>query len=151
MKTNSRQDIDNFIKARSIAIAGVSRNSQSFSAQVVTHLSKQDYELMLINPAFDDSSDPHKFKQVSDLPNKVNHLLILTPSAQTYGIIQQAIEKGIKNIWIQQQSETPDALLLAKSSNLNIVYGQCIFMFTNPAGFHKLHYHVNRIFRLLPS
>lgn len=151
MKTSSRQDIDNFIKARTVAIAGVSRNVQSFSAQAVTHLSKQGYELLLVNPAFENSPDSHHFKQVSDLPDNINYLLVLTPPAQTLEVIKQAIKKGIKNIWIQQYSETSEALLLAQSASINLVFGHCIFMFTQPEGFHKFHYNIKRIFRSLPS
>ena len=101
MKTSSRQDIDNFIKARTVAIAGVSRNVQNFSAQAVTHLSKQGYNLLLVNQAFENSPDSHYFKQVSDLTDNINYLLVLTPPAQTPKVTEQAIKKGIKNIWIQ--------------------------------------------------
>lgn len=92
-----------------------------------------------------------KIKSIGKLPADVKHLLVLTPAIETEAVVQQAIEKGIDNIWIQQTSETSAAIELALANKVNLVHHQCIFMFTKPTGVHKFHYTVKKIFGKMPK
>lgn len=152
MELISKQKIDYFLDCKSIAIVGASRNEKSFSAQVAKQLSKIGYRLWYVNPQFTSQEmDLGRTWTVALLPENVNHLLVLTPKSQTESVVQQAIDKGIKDIWIQQQSETPEALKLAQQNNLNVVHHQCIFMYTQPEGIHKFHHRVKKFFGSLPK
>ncbi len=148
MNKTTLHQIETFLNCKTIAIAGASRNAQSFSAQVATHLKKLGYNLFLINPNFEQTEE--KITSINALSQDVNNLLIITPKSQTETVLKQAIDKGIKNIWIQQTSDTPEAIKLGLESNINLVYGQCIFMFTKPSGIHKFHYQLKRVFGSLP-
>jgi predicted CoA-binding protein len=152
MEYISKRTIDHFLECKSIAIAGASRDEKSFSAQVAKQLSKLGYNLWYVNPQFEpEEAANHRLQSVDLLPPAVNHLLVLTPKSQTESVIQQAIAKGIQDVWIQQQSETPQALKLAHENKLNMVHHQCIFMFTEPAGIHKFHHRVKKFFGALPK
>ncbi|MGE5427003.1 MAG: CoA-binding protein [Methylococcaceae bacterium] len=152
MELISKHTIDHFLDCKTIAIAGASRDEKSFSAQVAKQLSKIGYNLWYINPQFEaDEAVNNRVKSVAMLPEDVNHLLVLTPKAQTELVLHQAIAKGIKDVWIQQQSETPQALQLAQQNQLNTVHHQCIFMFTEPEGIHKFHRGIKRFFGTLPK
>jgi predicted CoA-binding protein len=152
MELISKHTIDHFLDCKTIAIAGASRKEKSFSAEVAKQLSKIGYNLWYINPNFKPSEAENKRVQsVAMLPEDVNHLLLLTPKAETEKVLQQAIAKGIKDVWIQQHSETPKALQLAQQNNLNTVHHQCIFMFTEPVGIHKFHRGMKRFFGALPK
>lgn len=146
------QQINSFINAPSIAIAGASRNEKSFSANVVQHLRRQNYPLWLINPNFGNEKNAiNQLSAISQLPPNVRHLLIITPSSQTDALVQEAIDHGITHIWIQQQSETESALQLAIDNGIHLVHHECIFMFTTPTGFHKFHRNIRRLFGTLPA
>jgi len=152
MKPVTKQNIDDFLNCKTIAIAGVSRNEKSFSAQVAVHLQQLGYELWQINPNFDQTLlKEKKVKTISEMPPNVNNLLILTSSSQTESVLQQAIEKGIKQIWIQQKSDTPTTLKMGFESGINMIYGHCIFMFSQPEGFHKFHYNLKKFFGGIPK
>lgn len=152
MELISKHTIDHFLDCKTIAIAGASRDEKSFSAQVAKQLSKIGYNLWYINPQFKpEEAENKRVQSVAMLPDEVNHLLVLTPKAQTELVLQQAIAKGIKDVWIQQQSETPQALQLAQQNQLNTVHHQCIFMFTEPEGIHKFHRGIKRFFGTLPK
>lgn len=152
MEFISKQRIDHFLDCQSMAIVGASRNEKSFSAQVAKHLNELGYNLWYVNPGFEpQEAQNRRLRSVAMLPDHVNHLLVLTPKKQTQSIVQQAIDKGIKDLWIQQQSETPEALQLSREHNLNTVHHQCIFMFTEPTGIHKFHHRVKKFFGTLPK
>lgn len=148
----SKKQIDHFLDCKTMAIAGASRDEKSFSAQVAKQLEKIGYNLWYINPQFKPQEvEKQRLQSVDMLPGNVSHLLILTPKAQTESVVRQAIDKGIKSLWIQLQSETPEALNLARQNNLDTVHHQCIFMFTEPEGIHKFHRRVKAFFGALPK
>lgn len=152
MELITKQKIDHFLDCKSMAIAGASRNEKSFSAQVAKQLIKLGYNLWYVNPRFDPLEiENQQISSLAMLPGNVNHLLVLTPKDQTESVVQQAIAKGIKNLWIQQYSETPGALELARQNNLNTVHHQCIFLYTQPEGIHKFHHRLKSLFGSLPK
>lgn len=152
MELITKQKIDHFLDCKTIAIAGASRHEQSFSAQVAKHLNELGYNLWYVNPGFEPNEvENRRVQSITMLPNDVDHLLVLTPKSQTASVMQQAIDKGIKNVWIQQESETPDALELTRGIGMNVIHHQCIFMFTQPTGIHKFHHGLKKFFGGLPK
>ncbi len=148
----TQKNIEKFLACRNIAIVGASRNKKSFSAEVGSHLQKLGYQLHFINPAFaTDAPDDKHLADIGQLPSQVDALLILTAPTRTAHIVDAAICKGIKNIWIQQMSDTPSAIEAALKANVNIIHHHCIFMFTSPVGIHKFHYRIKKIFGGLPQ
>ncbi|HLP04104.1 MAG TPA: CoA-binding protein, partial [Paludibacter sp.] len=85
------------------------------------------------------------------IPETELNLLVLTAPQHTSGIIEQAIVKGIKNIWIQQESETPAAIKLCEAASLKPIYNHCIFMFSKPTGIHHFHYGLKKFFGSMPK
>lgn len=151
MKT-SRKSIEEFISAKKIAIAGVSRDPKKFGHTIFADLQKKGYEIYPVNPAIDEIGGVTCYHSVSQLPQEVRHLLILTPKNKTLEVLKEAFAKGINNIWIQQMSDTPEALDYAKGKPINLVAKQCILMWTDPvSGVHKFHKTIMKIFGALPK
>ena len=151
MERNTRKDIEQFLECRTIVVAGASRKAKSFSASVILHLESIGYNILSVNPNFSENSlERNEYKSMTDLPEGVNNLLVLTSPLQTASVMKQAMEKGIGNIWIQQKSDTPEALEIGKQAGINLISNQCIFMFTQPDGIHKFHYGMKKLFRTIP-
>ena len=148
----TKQLIDNFYKEKKIAIAGVSRNPKKFGYQVFNELNKKGYEIFPINPKANTIENIACYADVESLPTQVNSLLILTPKDQTDDILRSALNKGIKNIWVQQMSETADTIRIAEEYEKEIIHHKCIFMFSEPViGFHKFHRTLVKIFGQMPK
>jgi predicted CoA-binding protein len=75
----------------------------------------------------------------------------MTKKDQTAGVVREALTKGIQNIWIQQSSDSPEALGLLKEAKVNAITGQCILMHHKPGGMHKFHRNLKRFFGALPK
>lgn len=152
MELISKQKVDHFLSCKTLAIAGASRHESSFSAQVAKHLTKLGYDLWYVNPGFEPNESANKrLQSIAQLPEEVNHVLVLTNKSQTESVMQQVVDKGIRNVWIQQQSETPVALEMAQKNGVNAIHHLCIFMFSQPEGLHKFHYSIKKIFGTLPK
>ena len=150
MEKVTKAQIDDFLSCKTIAVVGVSRSEKSFSASVVEHLKRLEYKVLQINPKFE-TCESDQFRSVDELPDEKLHLLIITPKSETLKVLQEAISKGITSVWIQQTCDTPEALKLGFESGIKMVYGECIFMFSKPEGFHKFHYVVKSFFGGAPK
>ncbi|MDD2854983.1 MAG: CoA-binding protein, partial [Desulfuromonadaceae bacterium] len=69
-----------------------------------------------------------------DLPSKVESISMITPPAVTAKLVPLAIERGIKNIWMQPGAEHPDAVALCREKGVNVIAdGSCVLVVL---GFH---------------
>lgn len=135
----SKALVEEFVTQPVIALAGLSRSGNKFSNMVFTELKQNGYRILPVNPQAETIQGERCFPNLSALPEPVNAVLVMTPPAQTAEVVKQAAAAGIRNVWIQQGAETPEALELAQQHNLQVVSGECIMMFAGKAGFHKFH------------
>jgi len=148
----TKQAIDTFLAGKKIAIAGVSRNAKKFGYQAYLDMKSKGFEVYAVNPNTDVIDGQPCHRSLATLPPEVKHLLVVTPKPETLGVVQNAIGKGMDNIWIQQMSETPEAIEFAKGHPVNLVTNACILMHCSPVkGVHKFHRGLMKLFRLLPS
>ena len=134
-------DIQKFLEPKKLAIAGVSRNPKKFGGAVFKELKEKGYELYPINPNADEIDGVKCYSDVSSLPENVKHLFIVTPKQETDAIADAAVQKGMRMIWIQQKSETPEAVKTIEDAGIPLIHNKCIFMFVEPVkgphGFHR--------------
>lgn len=150
MKANLNQ-IETFLKQKKIALVGASRNEKKFGSQVLKHLIENGFEVHPVHPETDSLQGIKTYHSIEMLPDDVQSICLLTNKNNTDLVLAKVMEKGIKNIWIQQFSETPDTVKKASDSELNIIIGRCIFMYTNPKGVHLFHQRLNKLFRKFAS
>jgi uncharacterized protein len=151
MKT-SRKSIDSFLEAKEMAIAGVSRDPKKFGFVVYKDLKEKGFKVYPINPNTADIGGETCYSEIAGLPDNVKNLLLVTAKTRSLPLLREAVEKGISNVWIQQKSETPEALDYARSQNMNLVSGECILMHTDPVkGFHKFHRNLRKFFGGMPK
>lgn len=147
MKAN-REQINQFLATETIALAGVSRDPKKFGNQVFQHLLTHNYALLPIHPEAAEINGINCLKSISEVPETTKAIWIALQKPEVPKALKEALDKGIKNIWIQQFSESPEVIEMAKVSDANIVLGRCIFMYTQPEGFHKFHETITKIFRV---
>ena len=143
----SLQSIQAFLEPKELAIAGVSRNPKKFGRSVYEHLKENGYRLYPVNPNADTIDGEFCYTSIDDLPSSVDRIFIVTPPGKTTESVKQSLDKGIQNIWIQQRSDTPEALELMADQDVNLIYNKCIFMFADPIkGAHGFHRFLSKLF-----
>ncbi|MDP4265946.1 MAG: CoA-binding protein [Bacteroidota bacterium] len=151
MSKISAKDIESFCKLESYAIIGVSKNPKKFGNIVYTKLKEKGYNVVPVNPNAQNIGNDKCYKNIKNIPCKSDGIIILTKPHNTSGIIKDAIDIGIKNIWIQQKSESDEALEIAFRNNINPIFGQCILMYMLPKGIHLLHRKIKSFFGQMPK
>lgn len=144
------KQINEFLEAQPIAMVGVSRNPKKFGYAAFKELKDKGMKIIPVNPHADQIMGEKSYPNVSILPPEVKGLIIFTKKEKTAGIVREAREKGIKQIWIQQMADSKEALEVLKDSGINCITGQCILMHFKPNGIHKFHGSIKKFFRSFP-
>jgi len=147
----SLKQIEDFIASAPVAMAGVSRNPKKFGQAAFKELKEKGMNIIPINPSANEILGVKVYKDVNSLPAEVNGLIIMTKKDQTAGIVREAKAKGIRNIWIQQHSDSKDAIKELDGSGINYVTGECILMHYKPNSIHKFHRALSKFFGFFPK
>jgi len=76
----------------------------------------------------------------------VDGVLVSVPPQKAKTVLQDASAAGIKNVWLQQGSESGEVLSLARQLELNVISGKCILMYAPPVrSFHGFHRFVMKL------
>lgn len=133
-------EIQTFLAPRKIAVAGASRNVKKFGGVIFKELREKGFVLYPVNPNAEEIQGVKCYKTVEDLPDDVEHLLIVTQKNETESVAKSAVKKGIKMIWIQQKSDTPEAINIIEEAGIPLIYKKCILMFADPVkSIHAFH------------
>jgi len=132
--------VEDFITSKRLAIAGASRSGTKFGNAAYKELKTRGFEVYLIHPEADSIDGEPCYRNLSDLKDKVDGVVVSVPPAQAEKVLHEAAEAGVRNVWLQQGAETMDLLKLGSDLELNMVSGKCILMYAPPVrGFHGFH------------
>ena len=145
------KQIDEFIDSKPIAMVGVSRNPKKFGYTAFKELKEKGMSIIPVKPEADEILGEKVYPNVKVLPSDVQGIIIITRKDKTATIVREAKEKGIKQIWVRQMSDTKEALDELKSSDIKYVTGECILMHFKPHGIHKFHRGLKKFFGRFPK
>lgn len=103
-------------------------------------LKKAGKTVYAVDPSNGEIEGDKAYPDLKYLPGVPDGIVLEVPKDQTVRWVRAAVEAGIKNVWIHQQTETPEALAAAREANMNVCYGTCAVMYNVP-GFspHAIH------------
>jgi uncharacterized protein len=147
----SLKQIKEFMASEPIAMIGVSRDPKKFGFIAFRELKEKGMNIIPVNPYASEIQGIKVYPDIKSLPSEVKGVIIMTKKEQTAGIVREAKEKNLKQIWIQSSSESKEAIKELMDSDVNYIYGQCILMHYKPHGIHTFHGRLNRFFRRFPK
>lgn len=145
------KQIEEFLASDPVAMAGVSRNPKKFGFAAFRELKEKGMNIIPVNPNATEIHGEKVYPDIKSLPDNVRSLIIMTAKHKTAGIIKEAREKGIRQIWIQQMAESSDALKELEGSGINYITKECVLMHYKPHGIHKFHAGIRKFFRSFPK
>lgn len=123
-------DIENFFHSKAFAVIGASTNRSKFGNKVLRCYIQNNKTVYAVNPNETLIEGVTCYKSLNELPGEVESISIITPPSATEKIVDQAIEKGIKNIWMQPGAESQQAVNKCKSHHINVIAGgPCILVY----------------------
>lgn len=145
------KQIEEFLASEPVAMAGVSRNPKKFGFAAFRELKEKGMNIIPVNPNATQIHGEKVYPDIKSLPDNIRSLIIMTAKQKTAGIVKEAREKGIRQIWIQQMAESSDAIKELEGSDINYITKECILMHYKPHGIHKFHAGLRKFFRSFPK
>lgn len=143
MKTES---INSFLKLKNIAVIGVSRSRKGFGVAVYNHLKENGFTVFAVNRKGGFSNSTKLYQSLFKIDHQIDGIITIVPPDETEIVIHQAKDLGINNIWMQQGSESKNAIEFCEQNKINYVANECILMFAEPVNsIHRFHRLINRI------
>jgi predicted CoA-binding protein len=128
MKTIDEK-INAFLAAPAFGVAGASKNRDKYGNKVLRCYQLNGREAVPVNPVEAEIEGVACVKTVADLPPEVQSLSVITPPRITDQVVEQAIAKGIKHIWMQPGAQSAAAIAAAEAAGLNVIAdGSCILV-----------------------
>jgi len=129
---------EDFLAERSIAVVGVSR-TKGFGNMAFRELKKKGYHVYPVNQYATVVEGEKCYCSLNDLPGPVGGVLTVVPPAQTEKVVADCVRLGIRRVWMQQGSESQEAIRLCEENGISAVHSACILMYATPTSFHRFH------------
>jgi predicted CoA-binding protein len=149
---NSKKAVEDFIAQKKIAVVGVSRKKTKFGNAIYKELKLKGYNVFPINPHINAFEGDACYPDLLSLPEKVDAVVINVPPMQTEKIVREAKQAGINKVWLQQGSQSEEAVKFCEENGIDCVSNECILMFAQPSAFiHRAHRWVWGVLGKLPA
>jgi predicted CoA-binding protein len=127
---NNHQSIDKILaEAKTIAVVGLSSNTQKAGYYVPAYLKRQGYTIYAVNPTLTEglNGDP-AYATLADVPGPIDLVLLFQRSENVPPFVDQAIAVGAKAIWMQQGIAHEEAARQAEAAGLDVVQNACMMV-----------------------
>jgi hypothetical protein len=113
---------------RTIAVIGLADDPNKPSNYVPAYMQKQGYRILPINPTVEAVLGEKSYARLADLPIKPDVVNVFRLPRFIPAIVDQMIELGLKNIWVQQGIINAEAAARAEAGGIHVVMDRCIMV-----------------------
>ena len=122
-------DIDAFLAGEPFAVVGASTNREKYGNKVLRAYQQNNKAVHPINPRAAEVEGLKAYPDLASLPEVPHGVSIITPPAITEQVVRQAVELGIKHIWMQPGAESASAVAYGRKNGVNMAgYGPCVLV-----------------------
>jgi predicted CoA-binding protein len=112
---------------KNIAVVGMSPTEGKPANYVPKYLIEKGYNVIPVNPIYDNILGRKSYPKVSDIPHAVDIVDIFRKSEDIPPITRDVIQKhGIKVLWMQLGIHNQEARETAEKNGLEVIYNRCI-------------------------
>jgi len=113
---------------RRIAVVGLSPKPARPSNQVAAYLLRAGYDVIPVNPGHAEILGRPCYPDLLAIPGSIDMVNIFRRSEEVLPIVQAAIEKKVKAIWMQQGIVNEEAAALAEKQGIAVIMDRCLMV-----------------------
>ncbi|WP_432821819.1 CoA-binding protein [Trichloromonas sp.] len=123
------QQIATFLESPAFGVVGASPNRDKYGNKVLRCYLMRGRRAIPVHPAQKEIEGLACAASVTELPAEVQSISMITPPQVTEKVVEAAIAKGIKNIWMQPGAESPAAVEACRNAGINVIAdGSCLLV-----------------------
>jgi len=124
----SPEKIKDILKnSKTVAIVGLSDDRNKPSNRVGKYLKLKGYRIIPVNPKFDRVIGLKSYPSLLEIPNEVDIVDIFRKSESVGEIVDEAIKKNVKVVWMQEGVINKEAAKKAKEAGIAVVMNRCMY------------------------
>lgn len=114
--------------ARTIAVVGLSARRERDSHSVAAFLKSKGYRIVPVNPKETEVLGERAYPSLLDVPPDVaiDVVDVFRRAEFTPEIARQAVERGAKVLWLQDQIVNDEARRIGEDAGMTVIMGVCI-------------------------
>lgn len=113
-------------EAETIAVVGLSNDETRPAHEVARYLQRSGYRIIPVNPNVQQVLGEQAYPNLLAVPGPVDIVDIFRRPEHVPDVVQQAIAKGARVVWMQPGTENYDAADMAEAAGLQAVVGMCL-------------------------
>ncbi|MBI2578317.1 MAG: CoA-binding protein [Candidatus Aenigmarchaeota archaeon] len=115
-------------KFRVIAVVGCSRNAEKPSHRVPAYLKERGYKIIPVNPGAEEILGEKCYPSLLDVPDEIDVVDIFRPSQDVGPVVDDAIKKDVKVVWMQSGIINEKAAEKARAAGLAVIMDKCMMI-----------------------
>ena len=127
---NMHNNVTEFMKQRHFAVAGSFRNESKYAYQILKKLIQKGYTVYPVNPKLSSVDNITCYPCITDIPEVVDVVNLVTPPAISEKIVRECKNKNILKVWFQPGAESVNAIKFCKENNIDVIYDLCVMVET---------------------
>jgi uncharacterized protein len=128
-----------FLSARHIAVAGVSRDSRQPANYIYRKLKESGHEVFAVNPNASQVEGGPSYHNLHSIPHLVEAVVIATHPNVALRVVRECADLRIPQVWFHRSfgegSVSQDAVRTCKQSGIDCIVGGCPMMYCDPVDF----------------
>jgi predicted CoA-binding protein len=144
MLPSTLDDAREFLRAKRIAVVGVSRNEKDFSRMILRELVRRGHDVVPVHPGMREVEGRACFERIQDVSPPPDAALLMTAPAVTELVVGDCAEAGVRRVWMHRGAgagaASEEAVAFCEAHGIRVVRDLCPFMALPGAGIpHRLH------------
>lgn len=112
--------------AKTIAVVGLSSSPLRPSHGVSAYMQTQGYQIIPVNPEIEEALGEKSYASLREVPGKIDIVNVFRRPEFVDEIVDQAIEKSVPVIWMQEEVINEHAAEKARQAGIFVVMDRCI-------------------------
>jgi uncharacterized protein len=126
LEINSKEVIKKILdECQTIAVVGLSSDSGRPSFGVASYMRRNGYKVIPVNPNETDVFGEKAYATLADVPDKIDLVDVFRRSSEAGAVVDEAIELGVKAVWLQDGVIDHAAARRAQDAGLLVVMDNC--------------------------
>ena len=113
-------------ESRTIAVVGLSPNSERPSYQVAQYLQERGYHIIPVHPKAQTILGEKVYASLDEIPESIDIVDVFRKSEDTPPVAEAAVRVGAKTLWLQLGIQNEVAEAISEAGGLNFVQNRCI-------------------------
>jgi predicted CoA-binding protein len=121
--------IGRFLDSPAFGVVGASPRRHKYGNKVLRCYQQNGRRAIPVNPNESEVEGSACVASVLDLAEEVRSISVITPPPVTERVVEEAIRKGIRNVWMQPGAESERAVAACEAAGINVIAdGSCVLV-----------------------